>query len=171
MFLRKHVENSENFGKNGISLIIPPESHCQFSDSPSRLLCAPGNVSKFKKQKQTCVPCYMIWRSVLACDTVLRTLSRPSPRPPRSSAAQALACAHPRCLPAGVLCGMIAIADAVKQEAALAVHTLKSMGVDVVLITGDNRKTARAIATQVRAGAGLSPTSEITSDLKLAETV
>uniref|UniRef100_A0A452UZB1 Copper-transporting ATPase 2 n=1 Tax=Ursus maritimus TaxID=29073 RepID=A0A452UZB1_URSMA len=49
----------------------------------------------------------------------------------------------------GVLCAMIAIADAVKQEAALAVHTLKSMGVDVVLITGDNRKTARAIATQV----------------------
>lgn len=53
--------------------------------------------------------------------------------------------------PAGVLCGMIAVADSVKQEAALAVHTLKSMGVDVVLITGDNRKTARAIATQVRA--------------------
>ncbi|XP_075418992.1 copper-transporting ATPase 2 [Tenrec ecaudatus] len=49
----------------------------------------------------------------------------------------------------GVLCGMIAIADSVKQEAVLAVHTLKSMGVDVVLITGDNRKTARAIATQV----------------------
>uniref|UniRef100_A0A8C9DFI8 P-type Cu(+) transporter n=1 Tax=Prolemur simus TaxID=1328070 RepID=A0A8C9DFI8_PROSS len=49
----------------------------------------------------------------------------------------------------GVLCGMIAVADAVKQEAALAVHTLQSMGVDVVLITGDNRKTARAIATQV----------------------
>uniref|UniRef100_A0A8C5LBW0 Copper-transporting ATPase 2 n=1 Tax=Jaculus jaculus TaxID=51337 RepID=A0A8C5LBW0_JACJA len=49
----------------------------------------------------------------------------------------------------GVLCGMIAIADAVKPEAALAVHTLRSMGVDVVLITGDNRKTARAIATQV----------------------
>ncbi|XP_027629894.1 copper-transporting ATPase 2 isoform X5 [Tupaia chinensis] len=49
----------------------------------------------------------------------------------------------------GVLCGMIAIADAVKPEAALAVHTLKNMGVDVVLITGDNRKTARAIATQV----------------------
>ncbi|XP_032534827.1 copper-transporting ATPase 2 isoform X3 [Chiroxiphia lanceolata] len=49
----------------------------------------------------------------------------------------------------GVLCGMIAIADTVKQEAALAVHTLKSMGIDVVLITGDNRKTAKAIATQV----------------------
>ncbi|CAD7675595.1 unnamed protein product [Nyctereutes procyonoides] len=49
----------------------------------------------------------------------------------------------------GVLCGMIAIADAVKQEAALALHMLKSMGVDVVLITGDNSRTARAIATQV----------------------
>ncbi|XP_059694953.1 copper-transporting ATPase 2 isoform X2 [Haemorhous mexicanus] len=49
----------------------------------------------------------------------------------------------------GVLCGMIAVADTVKQEAALAVHTLQSMGIDVVLITGDNRKTAKAIATQV----------------------
>ncbi|XP_075707880.1 copper-transporting ATPase 2 isoform X1 [Rhinoderma darwinii] len=49
----------------------------------------------------------------------------------------------------GALCGMIAIADTVKKEAALAVHTLKAMGVDVVLITGDNRKTAKAIATQV----------------------
>lgn len=54
--------------------------------------------------------------------------------------------------PSGVLCGMFAIADAVKQEAALAVHTLESMGVDVVLLTGDNRKTARAIAAQVGAG-------------------
>uniref|UniRef100_A0A803T364 Copper-transporting ATPase 2 n=1 Tax=Anolis carolinensis TaxID=28377 RepID=A0A803T364_ANOCA len=49
----------------------------------------------------------------------------------------------------GVLCGMIAIADTVKPEAALAVHILQNMGVDVVLITGDNRKTAKAIATQV----------------------
>uniref|UniRef100_A0A4W3JZL7 Copper-transporting ATPase 2 n=1 Tax=Callorhinchus milii TaxID=7868 RepID=A0A4W3JZL7_CALMI len=49
----------------------------------------------------------------------------------------------------GTLCGMIAIADTVKPEAALAVYTLNSMGVDVVLITGDNHKTAQAIASQV----------------------
>ncbi|XP_030636950.1 copper-transporting ATPase 2 isoform X2 [Chanos chanos] len=49
----------------------------------------------------------------------------------------------------GVLCAMLAIADTVKAESALAVHTLRSMGIDVVMITGDNRRTAKAIATQV----------------------
>uniref|UniRef100_A0A8D0DLP6 Copper-transporting ATPase 2 n=1 Tax=Salvator merianae TaxID=96440 RepID=A0A8D0DLP6_SALMN len=49
----------------------------------------------------------------------------------------------------GILCAMIAIADTVKPEAALAMHILQNMGIDVVLITGDNRKTAKAIATQV----------------------
>ncbi|KAL3045942.1 hypothetical protein OYC64_014071 [Pagothenia borchgrevinki] len=49
----------------------------------------------------------------------------------------------------GVLCAMLAIADTVKAESALAVHTLKSMGIDVVMITGDNRRTAKAIAAQV----------------------
>ncbi|XP_036432821.1 copper-transporting ATPase 1 [Colossoma macropomum] len=49
----------------------------------------------------------------------------------------------------GVLCAMVAIADKVKPEAELAVHTLTSMGLEVVLMTGDNSKTARAIAAQV----------------------
>ncbi|XP_032878170.1 copper-transporting ATPase 2 isoform X2 [Amblyraja radiata] len=49
----------------------------------------------------------------------------------------------------GTLCGMMAIADTVKPEAALTVCTLQNMGVDVVLLTGDNHKTATAIASQV----------------------
>uniref|UniRef100_A0A8C1YIP9 P-type Cu(+) transporter n=1 Tax=Cyprinus carpio TaxID=7962 RepID=A0A8C1YIP9_CYPCA len=47
------------------------------------------------------------------------------------------------------LCAMVAVADTVKPEAELAVHTLTAMGLEVVLMTGDNRKTARAIAAQV----------------------
>ncbi|KAF0045768.1 hypothetical protein F2P81_002297 [Scophthalmus maximus] len=49
----------------------------------------------------------------------------------------------------GVLCAMLAIADTVKAESALAVHTLQSRGIEVVMITGDNRRTAKAIAAQV----------------------
>lgn len=49
----------------------------------------------------------------------------------------------------GMLCAMIAIADTVKAESALAVHTLNNMGIEVVMITGDNKRTAKAIASQV----------------------
>ncbi|XP_035384328.1 copper-transporting ATPase 2 [Electrophorus electricus] len=49
----------------------------------------------------------------------------------------------------GVLCAMLAIADTIKAESALAVQTLCRMGIDVIMITGDNRRTAKAIAAQV----------------------
>lgn len=52
----------------------------------------------------------------------------------------------------GVLCAMLAVADTVKAESALAVHTLSGMGIEVVMITGDNRRTAKAIAAQVTPG-------------------
>jgi len=49
----------------------------------------------------------------------------------------------------GRLAGVIAVADVVKEEAAEAIAALKRMGIDVYMITGDNRRTARAIAAQV----------------------
>ena len=44
---------------------------------------------------------------------------------------------------------MIAIADTVKNEAKATVEILQNMGLNVVLLTGDNNKTAQAIASQV----------------------
>lgn len=49
----------------------------------------------------------------------------------------------------GVLVGMIAVADTIKMDASTAVSTLQRMGIKVVLLTGDNEKTAWAIAKQV----------------------
>jgi Cu+-exporting ATPase len=48
----------------------------------------------------------------------------------------------------GMAAGEIEIADTIKPEAAEAVRRLRSMGLDVWMITGDNRATAEAIARQ-----------------------
>ena len=45
--------------------------------------------------------------------------------------------------------GVMAVADIVKRTAKIAVDELKSLGVEVWMITGDNEKTARAIAGSV----------------------
>ena len=45
--------------------------------------------------------------------------------------------------------GIIAVADTVKEESAEAIARLKNMGVRVVMLTGDNERTARAVAASV----------------------
>ena len=49
----------------------------------------------------------------------------------------------------GVLVGVVAIYDKLKAEARDAVRSLQSMGVRVALLTGDNHRTALAIAKAV----------------------
>jgi Cu2+-exporting ATPase len=49
----------------------------------------------------------------------------------------------------GVLQGIIAVADVIKKDAVFAIEQLHKMGVKVVMLTGDNEVTARAIATEV----------------------
>ena len=46
------------------------------------------------------------------------------------------------------LLGIIAVADVIKTDSPEAVRQLKNMGIHVVMLTGDNEKTARTIGTQ-----------------------
>ena len=45
--------------------------------------------------------------------------------------------------------GMIAIADTIKEDSPKAIQALQNMGIEVVMLTGDNQKTADAIGNQV----------------------
>ena len=49
----------------------------------------------------------------------------------------------------GRLSGIIAVADVVKKSSMDAIKALQKMGISVAMITGDNRKTANAIAKQI----------------------
>ena len=47
------------------------------------------------------------------------------------------------------LLGMIAVADTIKEDSPEAVRELQAMGIEVVMLTGDNQRTAEAIGKQV----------------------
>ncbi len=72
----------------------------------------------------------------------------------------------------GKLAGILAVADPLKKEAAKTVRQLKSMGLDVVMLTGDNEATAAAIAKQAgitRIIAGVLPDRKESEVAKLQE--
>jgi Cu2+-exporting ATPase len=48
----------------------------------------------------------------------------------------------------GALAGIIAVADVIKEDSPRAVQELRNMGIRVVMLTGDNERTAKAIGTQ-----------------------
>jgi Cu+-exporting ATPase len=66
----------------------------------------------------------------------------------------------------GKLAGLVALADTAKPDAAKAVGRLKEMGLEVVMITGDNQQTARAVAAEVGIERVL---AEVLPDRKAAE--
>ncbi len=77
---------------------------------------------------------------------------------------------------AGALLGVLSIADPVKPSAAAALQALRAAGLKIVMVTGDNRRTAEAIAkilgiTEVHAGASPAHKAEIVNRLKAAGAV
>jgi Cu+-exporting ATPase len=72
----------------------------------------------------------------------------------------------------GRLAGLLAVADPLKATAREAIARLKKMGLEVVLLTGDNRRTAEAIAREAgidRVVAGVLPEGKVAEVKRLQQ--
>lgn len=70
----------------------------------------------------------------------------------------------------GKFIGIVAVADKIKSDSKEAVSELKRMGIDVVMLTGDNERTARAVAKEAsieKVVAGILPTEKSDNVKKL----
>ena len=64
----------------------------------------------------------------------------------------------------GTLAGVVAVADSIKESSCAAIASLHAMGLEVVMLTGDNERTANAIARQAgidRVVAGVLPEGKV----------
>lgn len=66
----------------------------------------------------------------------------------------------------GQWAGIVAVADTIKDTSREAIGRLQAMGIDVIMITGDNERTARAVAEQAGIGKVL---AEVLPEGKAAE--
>jgi Cu+-exporting ATPase len=71
------------------------------------------------------------------------------------------------------MAGIIAVSDPIKTDSAIAVHQLKSRGIRIIMVTGDNEITAKAIAkqagiTDIKAQVLPEQKAEIVRELQLA---
>jgi len=78
--------------------------------------------------------------------------------------------AVPVCI-SGEVVGVISITDPIKPEAAGVIRTLSAMGIDCLLVTGDNARTARAVGKDLEMGTVMAEVSpggkaDVIKDLK-----
>jgi Cu+-exporting ATPase len=70
----------------------------------------------------------------------------------------------------GALAGVIAVADPIKPTSRAAIASLRDMGIDVVMLTGDNQRTADAVAREsgvTTVVAGVLPAGKVAEVIRL----